>query len=347
MSQGYASDARYELKFCGREQKGRLQAFIGRDWKKGHILSRHDALLDWQHGNAQTGRYNYVVAENRETGEFDGVLGFIPTYQFDPQLIDNVHIWLAIWMVAKERSQSKSLGLDLFKFLVDQTKPRSVGAIGLNDEVEKIYRRILGFTLTHLGHFYLTNPARSGFSILGPPTTPTPQLPPTGFVLRELDDFSAIGHLPLIACPAKSIDYYRNRYQSHPVYRYHVYGLWNDRHLLGAMFVRRIQACGTGCLRIVDFLGFPEKLAGAGAAIQQLLVSEDAEYIDWLCLTIPERQLLDIGFTRVSGQSIVPNHFEPFEQKNVVVKIAYKLLAGTTGPYVVAKGDSDQDRPSI
>jgi hypothetical protein len=43
------------------------------------------------------------------------------------------------------------------------------------------------------------------------------------------------------------------------------------------------------------------------------------------------------------GNLIIPNYFEPFEQKNVKIELAYKA----DFPYVAFKGDSDQDRPNI
>lgn len=50
-------------------------------------------------------------------------------------------------------------------------------------------------------------------------------------------------------------------------------------------------------------------------------------------------ELLDLD-----GETIVPNYFEPFEQRNVKIEIAYKTKGDN---YVAFKADSDQDRPNI
>jgi hypothetical protein len=51
------------------------------------------------------------------------------------------------------------------------------------------------------------------------------------------------------------------------------------------------------------------------------------------------------GFIPVnpSGGDIVPDHFEPFEQRNAPIRFAIK----TDRPVVIFKGDGDQDRPNV
>jgi hypothetical protein len=43
------------------------------------------------------------------------------------------------------------------------------------------------------------------------------------------------------------------------------------------------------------------------------------------------------------GELIIPSYFEPFEQRNVKIELAYKAKF----QYVAFKGDADQDRPNI
>ena len=42
---------------------------------------------------------------------------------------------------------------------------------------------------------------------------------------------------------------------------------------------------------------------------------------------------------------VIPNYFEPFEQKNIDIKFAYKT-AQSLPPVRLFKADGDQDRPS-
>ena len=61
---------------------------------------------------------------------------------------------------------------------------------------------------------------------------------------------------------------------------------------------------------------------------------------------LPEETFTKMGFELLDldGETIVPNYFEPFEQRNVKIEIAYKTKGDN---YVAFKADSDQDRPNI
>ncbi|EOW3520763.1 hypothetical protein ACOWVB_000374 [Campylobacter coli] len=53
-----------------------------------------------------------------------------------------------------------------------------------------------------------------------------------------------------------------------------------------------------------------------------------------------------MGFNlkKQEDKNIIPNYFEPFEKKNILIKFAYKTKVNN---YAIFKGDSDQDRPSV
>ena len=70
---------------------------------------------------------------------------------------------------------------------------------------------------------------------------------------------------------------------------------------------------------------------------------ENAEYIDCLNYGISQETFLNMGFL-VRENIIIPNYFEPFEQRNVDIEFAF---SSKSDEYVIFKGDSDQDRPSF
>ena len=61
---------------------------------------------------------------------------------------------------------------------------------------------------------------------------------------------------------------------------------------------------------------------------------------------LPENLFTKMGFDLLDldGEIIIPNYFEPFEQRNVRIEVAYKTKNNN---YVAFKADSDQDRPNI
>ena len=50
-----------------------------------------------------------------------------------------------------------------------------------------------------------------------------------------------------------------------------------------------------------------------------------------------------MGFVKKGLSDIVPNYFEPFLKQNINIDYAFK----SKSPYVIFKGDSDQDRPNL
>ena len=64
----------YKFKICEKEDLPRLLTFIDTYWKKNHILVRSKEILDFQY-------YNH-----EQTGELDGIRGWIRVDQYDPAL---------------------------------------------------------------------------------------------------------------------------------------------------------------------------------------------------------------------------------------------------------------------
>ena len=78
-----------------------------------------------------------------------------------------------------------------------------------------------------------------------------------------------------------------------------------------------------------------------------ILKEYKAEYIDLYSYGLPLEVLKESKFLNIKEIKglIIPNHFEPFERKNIDIKYAYKNLIG--GQTVrLFKADADQDRPN-
>ena len=100
-------------------------------------------------------------------------------------------------------------------------------------------------------------------------------------------------------------------------------------------------------MRIVDFIGANESFALLSDFILAMLKEYDAEYIDLYSHGVQIEILKQAGFInreKVEGL-VIPNYFEPFEQKNIDIKFAYKTDQSLP-PVRLFKADGDQDRPS-
>ena len=337
--------------------------FIDEHWARGHALVASRPLLDWQHRNADGG-YSFVVA--RADGDVAGVLGYIPTRRFDPALADTNVVWLTTWKVRQDAGVA-GLGLALLRHLAEVEPHVAIGAIGLNPATRPIYQA-LGYRLGELQHYVLPNVTLRNFDLAS--LTPAvgvrgvrlqadlagpakaghyvQSAPLTSMVLSRKDEFERLadagwsGSTGVV--PRKTARYFHARYVCHPLYSYRVLALSDREAVVGLLAARTAEHDGCRALRIVDFLGSPDLVGRLGHVLQSLIQEEDAEYADVYNAGIEPATFERAGFRRVDpdGGDIVPDHFEPFERRNVRLWFSIK---GACEP-VLFKGDADQDRPS-
>ena len=153
-------------------------------------------------------------------------------------------------------------------------------------------------------------------------------------------------YIPTIKILIKSDIYIKNRFFVHPVYKYKVYAIFKKGRLQALCVLRPILHEGVTVLRIVDFIGGNEAFAILSDFILAMLEEYDAEYIDLYSHGVQIDLLKQAGFInrkKVNGL-IIPNYFEPFEQKNIDITFAYKTDQ-TLPPVRLFKADGDQDRP--
>lgn len=327
------------ISFCTNCDLDKLQKFIHEKWKENHILAIDKTLIDFQH-KSKNG-YNFVISKN-ENDEITAILGFIPLSKFDENLINPTDIWLAIWKV-DETIAEPGIGFSLLKWLEKQIQPQSIGSIGINTEVKRIYD-ILGYKTGVLNHYFILNPRFKKFSIAHCNYEQKPNYKShSKSVVKEItiDDIENVSftHVPL-----KSKNYISNRYLNHPYYKYILLGAYVNNLLKAVMIVRKIEINQCSCLRIVDIQGTLSGINSIYDSIISILENHNSEYIDCLNFGISDSLFSDWGFNLKNSEIIIPNYFEPFLQKNIDILFAYK---SKNPDYIIFKGDSDQDRPNI
>jgi hypothetical protein len=302
--------------------------FIDDEWKRGHVLVTCRPLLEWQYRNPD-GTYSFILA--RRGDEIVGLLGYITTVRYDETLASGATVWLTTWKVRSDANVA-ALGLALLQYL-DRSEPHAaIGAIGLNPQTRPMYAA-LGYRVGELDHYAAWPVA----------PTATAQLEATHLAdTKELETLPIVS--PAATAPRKTPRYFHRRYVAHPFYRYHVVVLRDHGTPVGLLAARVAEHERVRALRIVDFLGTPETLARSGAVVQAMMREHDAAYADAYNTGIDAAAFTQAGFVRVDpdGSTIVPDHFEPFEHRNV--RLWYAIRGA--GEPVLFKGDSDQDRPN-
>jgi len=195
--------------------------------------------------------------------------------------------------------------------------------------------RALGFTVGELRHYVAARgrrPVESNDRLIGRP-------------LLTADDFAGFSWSsdPSVA-PIKTVEFFRRRYAQHPTYTYRVTGLFDGTVPAGILISRVARHDDVRAVRIVDFRGPTALVARIGSIVRQLIEDAGARHADVYNDGIDPALFLEAGFTEVDPDDslIVPDHFEPYEHRNIRLWFAFKGQSA-----VIFKGDSDQDRPNI
>ncbi|MBU0608185.1 MAG: hypothetical protein KKI08_09860 [Armatimonadetes bacterium] len=347
--------AAVQLELCPAGEAAALEGFTEEHWRAGHILAHSRALLDWQHLDRAASRYNFVLARRGPGGDVVGGLGFIPNSHFDPALADTPDLWLAIWKVVPEAAPP-GVGVAMLQYALAQTGARSVTAIGINGEVSRLYRA-LGCTIFSLEQHFQVNADCGDCRLLdgwsGPAAHPA-AAPGAEVALVALDEAEFVA--AAATCPdlhdanitaAKTPEYLRRRFYNHPLYEYLVCAVRQGGEARAFAVFRRAEAEGAAALRMVDWLGPVEAMAGLAGPLQTLLHEQQAEYVDFYCYGFAAEVLQAAGFMRREPESrvIVPSYFEPFERRNVEILCAHRALQPGL-QLRCTRADADQDRPS-
>ena len=330
---------------CGGGDIDDVVGFIDTYWAPGHALATCRPLLDWQHRDPDGRGYSFIVARRARDRSVLGILGYIPTQRFDAALAADNVIWLTMWKVRDDAGVA-GLGLLLLQYLAKTEPHVAIGAIGLNPATAPIYKA-LGYRVGELQHYVRVNHAYQSLELATvTPRTSPPGVTGTPLTARRLtrdDEFDAI-RLTLPGSPRKTAEYFRMRYARHPIYAYTVIALLDAGTPVGLMAARTAEHAGRRALRVVDLVGTGEMIARTGAVVEMLLEELDAEYADAYNIGIDGDAFERAGFWRIDpdGPDIVPDHFEPFERRNIRLWFSWK------GPQteVLFKGDADQDRPN-
>lgn len=338
----------YTIKKVPVNEVNKLVSFIDNHWKKGHALVKSKELLDFQHLNKDDNTYNFIVAENNETKEYDALVGFIPTSQFDSKLAENGDYWGAIWKCREDVSNDEinNAAFYIWKRIFKLPFFRSYAAIGISQIAKRIYE-VSRIPVALLNHYYIANNSITVFEIGSNLEKGNPSSLSKISHIREID-IENIGddEIPAVYRPIKSIDYFKNRYKNHPIYNYIFWGVYTEK-LIAIFVVRKVDVEKKCVLRVVDVLGDLSMLGNIYDDVQKQLIQYGAEYLDFMNYGIDQDVILNMGFYKLDlmqNNTILPNYFEPFEKRNVSIEVAYK--AQYDG-YVAFKGDSDQDRPNI
>lgn len=336
----------YKYRFCKVSEIDKLKDFIDKHWRKGHVLSKSDELIKFQHQIEGRDTLTFVVAENQITGEFDGVYGYISNWKYAPSHnIPNVQ-WGAVWKTRDDihNEEIGKVGFNLLRYILKNDPAEVFGSIGISG-IHKKLAETLGYIMGDMNRYYIPNQSVRDFKVIKCPDVNNMCNNATDSYVKEIDfpyGFSPVHNMN----PYKNIEFFENRYKNHISFNYRYLGLFHKNTLKGAFVFRNVDSAGPRVLRIMDFIGDMKDVQNVNISVQELLQAENAEYIDCLNHGIDSKYFYQLGFKEAlkNGETILPEYFDPFEQRYVPMEYCY--LSDTPINYVIFKGDSDQDRPN-
>lgn len=335
----------YDIHFCKYDELPELQEFIDKHWRKGHILSYSKELFEFQHKLPGKDYYSFVVAKNIETSEIDAVYGYIETQIYDAShTIPNIG-WGAIWKV-RDDVQNKEigkLGLKLLKFILKNSDIETFAALGIS-KTHKDIAISLNCKVGETEHYYIVNNRVSNFIVAKNPDTTIKSPMGEQLELAQVDDIEGY-YLAKNDNPFKNISYFIGRYQKHPFFKYNFWLVKSNEELDAIFVVRKIKVLGSYIFRVIDFIGSVPEVKSIYNAVQQILNSNDAEYVDCINAGLPKSMFENLGFSVAPHDDtvVIPEHLDPLEHKYVPLEYEYM---DEDMKLIIFKGDGDQDRPN-
>jgi hypothetical protein len=302
-----------EIKFLSEPDVPEFLDFLNQNWKRDHVFCRNRRLFDFQH-KSKKGEYTFLISKNYDS-KIQSVLGFI----FCNSAQNSV--WLAIW----KSSNNSGDGFRLLKKLISLINPVFIGAIGISEDAQRLYK-ILGWEIQFAKHYFLN---------LNYPGLRKNKKCESIKKCSILKDIFNVDNNPN-CLPFKDVEYYKHRFFNHPEYNY-IFIKIDDSSLI---FIGRIiEYLGYKVCRIVDVIGEMNHVEFKDALLNFMSGSN----IDLIEMIMYDSSIPKIDMFLKLENEVIPLHTNPFLNKNINVKLGYKCNKYRVRFFI---GDSDQDRPN-
>lgn len=324
----FADKKKYLINQATFKDTYKILNFINKYWKKNHAFVKSKKLFNFQHKDKK--KLNWIVAQNIKTKKIEGILGLISkNFYSKGRMTKKDDMWIAIIMVEYSLRPSKGLGTEMIKFFYKKFKPNSISAIGINVAVSNLYKK-LGLKIRYLNQYYLKK--KKKFSKL------------TNFENVVItDDIKKIKGFNNYDQKFKDYKYFLNRYFKHPIYKYDLYIIFENRTVKNFFVFRKVQYGKKLAIRVIDIGNIKLINKFKKNNFYHLINFFKANHLDFINFGIEKFVIKKIGL-KLRKSEFIPHHFEPFERKNINIMFSY---ISNSKKFYVFKGDSDLDRPNF
>lgn len=340
-------DKKYIFRLADITDVPAIMTYIGKEWKRGHILACNKAFFLWQYGNSEYEDYkniNVVLMCEKDSNKIVGLNCYVKYSD------DNNQMFISSALTKVSQSVSIPMaGVELIRRFHSLVPAKAYFSYGTNPKTMlPIGEKIFGYHTGIMQQYYMLNRGIKDFHIakVYPPIKESYNS--GNCEMKEIHDLSETNgkfdfERRYTKLPYKSKKFIQKRYFDHPIYQYRKWMLEDQNGVVkGLLFGREIAYDNAKILRLVDFRGDINALSEIGKALHLVLEKETYEYIDLMVSKFPDDLLQKSGFTLldVNGKNIIPNYFEPYVQENV------SLHFQESDEVIIFKADGDQDRPN-
>lgn len=325
-------ETKIKIQFLKESKKKEFFKFLNKNWKKNYILTKNQNLFNWQFFKKKT--YNFIIAHKNK--EIIGCIGYINDSHFSNKTNHNKdRYWLVNWLVNKNHSL---IGLRLLDYLIEKKKPNFIGTIGCNNLAKKIYKS-LNFKVGYMTCRYISYYPKKHYIMKH-------NLKEKKFNYSlEKNYLTEINYKNLKKITLSDIEFIKNRYLNHPVYKYKVYKINREKIKNNFIVLREVSRKGNKSLaaKLIDFKLDNTKVAKK--ILSELCIKFNYEYILFYYHYTSNSSKKFTNLNLQNNKVIIPQYFSPFKKKNIRINFAYKFLKKKFETNFTL-GDCDQDRPN-
>lgn len=323
----------YTFKLAALSDKTKIIEFLDANWGEKHPLLHLEDMFEFYYASGDSLHFAYC----EEDGKIVAAVGYILANKSEAP-----DIWVSIWCAQKGKNGT---GLELMSALPSLTGARVMACNNIREKTMVFYS-FLGYTAERLPHYYrLADKAEYKVARIAKKRIRPVQ---SGNSLVHIDSVEMLNrdYTPDKALvPYKDLWYLARRYFNYPRQHYDVWGLYENGKAAQLLVTRTTKVDGVNILRIVDYIGKRSAITALGYGINELIISQNAEYADMYCYGICPKTMAKAGFCeRVrDDENIIPNYLNPPLYENT----EYFFFTSQNKGFTMFKADGDQDRPNI
>lgn len=328
------------IKQAEKKDIDKIVEFIKENWYiKNHVFVRERSVFNDQH--VINDKVNFVIGVGEETEKIYGVCGYTIS-----NLTEQPEVYPSLYQTIK--SSNTMLGIDLMKELQILTNAKCLMSPGIRYNTKVLYD-FLGYRTGVMDHYYRIADQQE-YKIAKIEEKIIPDVNVKGYTFKLFKNIEEVKDIFKFEKFRERIPYkdawcVNHRFFENVGYQYKVYGIIKDDGSCTAIFAGRdIKYNGATIFKVVDYIGNDEDIAYCSSAFDKLIKEYQYEYIDIYEHGMPDKYMERAGFVKIrkNDVNIIPQYFEPFEQKNIDI---YYYTSNMEGCHLF-RADGGQDRPN-